>query len=124
MKSSYIQTLNCSGCPCNTSSFSGSPSKTYGPDGLLNFYGQHYNAGGYGFWCNKECAARKDAKRALKETTAATEAERSDSLIETVKAAVSSTPGQSGGGSTMMYVGIAVGVILIGSLAFFILRKK
>jgi len=26
--------------------------------------GKWNNAGGYGFWCNKECAARKDAEKA------------------------------------------------------------
>lgn len=188
MKNSFVQTFNCSGCPCSAKSnnsyanayggdglsFEGTPSKTYGPDGLLNasgtpcavpvigkrnpatgkpytqydyqlalnkcakgvkagygkgfdgsnFYGQHHNAGGYGFWCNKKCAARRDVKRAEKQAAAASEAQQSSALIQAVQELGSSIPGQGGGSSTFLYIGIGAGILLLGGIAYFMLRKK
>lgn len=134
----YVKTFNCSGCTdcakCNNSysnaygsdglSFEGTPSTTYGPDGIINFHGQTYNAGGYGFWCNKKCAARRDAKLANKQASATAESEQSSSLIDAVKQITTSSSSDDGGNSTLMYVGIGAGVLLIGGILFFILRKK
>jgi hypothetical protein len=89
-----------------------------GPDISVHNY---HNAGGYGFWCNKDCAARKDAKREVKKETKLTAAETSsknaDALIKLAEQ--TNTPE---GSNTILYIGIGTALLATGVIMYFALR--
>ena len=86
---------------------------------IENHTNSYNNAGGYGFWCNKECAERKDAKNAAKLGEKQSGQQFQDQLLGFL---------QSGSGSqkspTGMYIIAGLGILAILGVAYFAFRQK
>jgi hypothetical protein len=86
----------------------------------LNTNKSFLNAGGYGFWCNKECAARKDAKR---EGSLAAQASKNEFQSGLLAYLQSDT--KSGKIPTGMYVIAGLGILAILGVSYFaFIRNK
>ncbi len=86
----------------------------------INEQDYYHNAGGYGFWCNKECAARKDAK---KEGSLAAQASKNEFQSGLLAYLQSDT--KSGKIPTGMYVIAGLGILAILGVSYFaFIRNK
>lgn len=72
------------------------------------------NAGGYGFWCNKECAARKDAQKSADLTKQQTQME----LLQYVVKNDSGT-----GISPLLIGGIVMGMVVFSGVIIYVTTK-
>lgn len=87
--------------------------------GYSNYVENWSNAGGYGLWCNKACAERKDKEAAQKAAGAA-----ANQLFNQQALASLNTP-SAGGMSTGAILGITLGSLAgIGLLVFAIKKMR
>ena len=85
----------------------------------INKQDYYLNAGGYGLWCNKECAARKDAKREGALATQSSKEEFQSGLLDYLKGDT-----KSGKIPTGMYVIAGLGILAILGVSYFAFIKK
>ena len=79
------------------------------------------NAGGYGFWCNKACAERKDEERAQLSAQKQAELEAEQQLIEGLLKEGPPKAGMSTGAT----IGIVLGIgAVLGLVAYFIIKRR